>query len=233
MAVKIEIDRASRRKMEETLEEFARVTGKTVEDGVNDISRSVARKLADRVQPWGLTAAKGQKFQESIGHQVDRAWFGTNLGAFPESRQMEPAHRRARNGSRRGQVDQQIFRKEKGKPWLRLISKDERDAYKVKAQAKAGRAKAAWIEAANDIGSENLSGIPDWIKRHVGEGWGNASKIGKGLDYAVTLHNRTPYMERILPEKTVAQTVVTGMKNGFTRIQKTIEKAIEKANRTT
>lgn len=234
MAVKIEIDRASRRKMEETLEEFARVTGKTVEDGINDIARSVGRKLADRVQPWGLTAAKGQKFKESIGFQVDRAWFGTNLGAFPETRDMQQAHYNARtNGTRMGAVPQRQFRKEKGNPWLKLISKDERDAYKVKAQAKAGRAKAAWIEAANDIGSEKLSGIPDWIKRHVSEGWGEASKTGKGLDYTVTLHNRTPYMERILPEKTVAQTVVTGMKNGFTRIQKTIEKAIEKANRTT
>jgi len=233
MAVKLEIDRASRRKMEETLEEFARVTGNTVEDGVNDIARSVARKLADRVQPWGLTAAKGQKFEKSIGHQVDRAWFGTNLGDYPEAREMQPAHNRARNGSRRGQVDHAVYRKEKGKPWLRLISKEARDEYKLKAQHKAGRAKAAWIEAANDIGSEKLSGIPNWIKRHIGSGYGSASKVGKGINYTVTLHNRTPYMERILPEKTVAQAVATGMKNGFTRIQKTIEKAIEKANRTT
>jgi len=233
MAVKLEIDRASRRKMEETLEEFARTTGKTVEDGVNDIARSVGRKLADRVQPWGLTAAKGQKFEKSIGHQVDRARFGTNLGGYPESRDMKQAHNQARNGSRRGQVTQQVFTKEKGKPWLNLISREYRDSYKLKAQEKAGRAKGAWIEAANDIGSEKLSGIPNWIKRHIGTGYGSASKVGKGMDYTVTLHNRTPYMERILPEKTVAQTVVAGMKNGFTRIQKTIEKAIEKANRTT
>lgn len=217
-----------------TLEQFANFTGKTVEDGINDIARSVGRKLADRVQPWGLTAAKGQKFKESIGFQVDRAWFGTNLGAYPETRVMKDAHYNARtNGTRMGAVPQRQFRKEKGKPWLRLISKDERDAYKIKAQAKAGRAKAAWIEAANDIGSEKLSGIPEWINRHVGEGYGSASKTGKGLDYTVTLHNRTPYMQRILPEKTVAQTVVTGMKNGFNRINKIIEKAIEKANRTT
>lgn len=233
MAVKIEIDRASRRKMEETLEEFARVTGKTVEDGIDDIARSVGRKLADRVQPWGLTAAKGDKFKQSIGHQVDRAWIGTNLGAFPASREMEPAHKRARNGSRRGQVAQQIFRREKGKPWLKLISIEEREAYKKKAEGKAGRAKWAWIEAANDIGGKKLSGIPEWISRHSGSGYGSASKTGKGLNYTVTLHNRTPYMQRILPERTVAVTVVTGMKNGFTRIQKIIEKAIEKANRTT
>lgn len=234
MSVKIEVDEKKRREMIATLEQFANFTGKTVEDGINGIARSVGRKLADRVQPWGLTAAKGQKFEKSIGHQVDRAWFGTNLGAYPETREMKAAHYNARtNGSRMGAVPQRQFRKEKGKPWLNLISREDRDSYKLKAQEKAGRAKGAWIEAANDIGSEKLSGIPNWIKRHIGSGYGSATKTGKGLNYTVELHNRTPYMERILPEKTVAQTVKNGMKNGFNRIEKMIDKAIEKANRTT
>jgi hypothetical protein len=146
---------------------------------------------------------------------------------------MKQAHNQARNGSRRGQVTRQVFNKEKGKPWLKLISREDRDNYKLKAQEKAGRAKGAWIEAANDIGSEKLSGIPNWIKRHIGTGYGSATKNGKGLDYTVEIHNRTPYMERILPQEEVNQTSNSGKKNGFRRIQKTIEKAIEKANRTT
>ena len=213
--------------MEDTLQEFAKLTGKTVEDGINDIARSVARKLADRVQPYGLKSDKGEKFKKSIGHQVDRVWFG----AFPATTDMKAAHYSARNGSRKGTVPHRLFRKEKGKPWLDLIPGTERDSYKRKAQAKAGRAKGAWVEAANAIGGPKLSGIADWIGRHASGGFGSASKTGKGLDYQVTLENRTPYLGRILPDATVAKSMANGLKNGFTRLQKIIEKEIEKANR--
>jgi len=216
--------------MEDTLQEFSRLTGKTVEDGINDIARSTARRLAQQVQPYGLKPETGAKFKESIGYQVDRAWLGVNLGAFPATTDMKAAHYAARNGSRKGTVPHRLFRKEKGKPWLGLIPGTERESYKKKAQAKAGRAKAAWVEAANAIGGPKLSGIADWIGRHVGGGFGSASKTGKGLDYQVTLENRTPYLGRILPDTTVAKSMAAGLKNGFTRLQKIIEKEIEKAN---
>ena len=218
--------------MEDTLQEFAKLTGKTVEDGINDIARSVARKLAEQVQPYGLKSDKGEKFKKSIGHQVDRVWFGVNMGAFPATTDMKAAHYSARNGSRKGTVPHRLFRKEKGKPWLDLIPGTERDSYKRKAQAKAGRAKGAWVEAANAIGGPKLSGIADWIGRHASGGFGSASKTGKGLGYQVTLENRTPYLGRILPAATVAKSMANGLKNGFTRLQKIIDKEIEKANRT-
>ena len=217
--------------MEDTLQEFAKLTGKTVEDGINDIARSVARKLADRVQPYGLKSDKGEKFKKSIGHQVDTVWFGVTLGAFPASTDMKAAHHAARNGARKGTVPFRRFRKEKGNPWKELIPVTERDSYKRKMQAKAGRAKGAWIEAGNAIGGKNLSGIAEWINRHASGGFGSASKTGKGLDYQVTLENRTPYLGRILPDATVAKSMANGLKNGFTRLQKIIKKEIEKANR--
>lgn len=228
MTASVEIDRASRRKMEQTLEKFAAVTGKRVEDGIEDVARSAARKLAHTVQPYGLSKSKGDKFQKSIGTQVDRAWFGTNLGAFPATTDMREAHYQAR---RHGVVPKRLFRKEKGKPWLGLIPVTERDAYKVKAQAKAGRAKGAWVQAANDIGGPKMSGVAQWIDRHNTGGYGEAIKSGKGLEYTVELRNRTPYIESIQTTKAIAQAAAYGLKNGFKRIAKIIDKEIEKANR--
>lgn len=217
--------------MEKTLNEFAKVTGKTVEDGINGIGKSVARKLADRVQPYGLKSNK--KFIESIGRQVDRVWLGVNLGALPATSDMKTVHYAARNGSRKGVVPDWEFRKQKGKPWLGIIPSTARDSYKKKAQAKAGRAKGAWIEAGNAIGGPKLSGIATWIERHASGGYGSATKSGKNLNYNLTLENTTPYLGRILPPATVEKTLALGVKNGFNRIIKTIEKTIEKANRTT
>lgn len=214
--------------MENTLLEFAARTGKHVEDGINEIARSAARKLAHTVQPYGLTAEKGAQFQKSIGSQVDRAWFGTNLGAFPQTTDMREAHYQAR---RNGVVPKRLFRKEKGKPWLDLISSADRDAYKLKAQAKAGRAKGAWVEAANAIGGGKMSGVAQWILRHATGGYGEAIKSGEGLKYTVELKNRTPYLQHIQTERAIAQAVAYGLKNGFSRITKIIEKEIEKANR--
>ena len=218
--------------MDETLQKFAKLTGKTVEDGINDIARSVARKLADRVQPYGLKSDKGEKFKKSIGHQVDTVWFGVTLGAFPASTDMKAAHHAARNGARKGTVPFRRFRKEKGNPWKELIPVTERDSYKRKMQAKAGRAKGAWIEAGNAIGGPKLSGIAEWINRHATGGFGSVTKTGTGLEYILTLENKTPYMSRILPPATVEETHALGLKNGFKRILKIIEKELEKANRT-
>ena len=219
--------------MEDTLRMFAAILNKTVEDGINEMGSSVARKLADRVQPYGLKSDKGKKFIESIGRQVDRVWIGVNLGALPATSDMKTVHYAARNGSRKGVVPDWQFRRQKSKPWLGLIPTSEREIYKRKVQAKAGRAKGAWIEAGNAIGGKKLSGIANWIARHAAGGYGSATKSGKELNYKLTLENRTPYMGRILPPDTVEKTVALGVKNGFNRISKTIDKAIEKANRTT
>ena len=226
----VEIDRASRRKMEETLTNFAKATGKSVEDGIRDVARSAARKLAHTVQPYGLTTGIGKKFERSIGFQVDTAWMGANLGAYPATNDMRQAHMQAR---RNGVIPFRKFRRQKDKPWLYLISGEERSAYKKTVQAKAGRAKGAWVQAANAIGGAKMSGVAQWIDRHNTGGYGEAVKSGEGLRYTVELRNRTPYLRSIQTGKAIADAAAYGLKNGFKRLQKIIDKEIEKANRTT
>ena len=226
MEAKVEIDAASRKKMEAVIAEFSKQTGKTAEDGIKMIAKSSCRRLAITVQPFGLKSM--EKFEKSIEAQVNRAWFGTNLGAYPAATSMKQAHFNARvNGS----VPKRLFRKEKGKPWLNLISESENAAYVKLAKRKAGRAKAAWIKVSNMLGGTKMSGIPKAISEDVADAMGEVSVTGKGFSARVEIANNAPYVNKIQDGKDVAKAAAEGLKNGFKRPQKIIDKEIEKANR--
>lgn len=224
------MDKATLRKVEDTLKKFAEVTGKTIEDGIREISSSTAKSLAISMQPYGMKDNIGKKFESSIARQVDTAWFGTNLGAYPQTSDMRQAHNNARVN---GAVPMRFFRKEKGKPWLDLISVNERDSYKQKQMAKAGRAKAAWIRCGNEIYTKRkISKVPQWISRHVNNAYGSTSESGEGLKYKVIMTNYTPYLtNKMQSDRDVAKALADSLKNGLKRIQKIIDKEIEKANK--
>jgi hypothetical protein len=227
------MNRETKRRMKSAVEEFARRTGKAAEDGINEIAMSGGKRLAHTVQPFGISAAKGEKFKKSIGNQVDQVFFGVNMGAYPATGDIKAAHYAQRVGGsgRKGSVKFRQFRKERGQKWLDLISVGEKEAYKRKEQAKAGRAKGAWVAATNDIGGKKLSGVAAWIARHDKSRTGTGKKTGDGLKYKASLENKTPYITHIQPDKAVATAIAFGLKNGMKRIQKVIDGEIKKANR--
>ena len=222
------MDAAAIAKFERTLAEFAEATGKTAEEGMIRIAKSACRRLASTVQPYGLKGGKLAKFEKSVAAQVDRAWFGTNLGAFPSTNSMKNAHLAAR---RNGRVAKQLFKKEKGKPWLALIPVSERDTYKKIAMEKVGRAKAAWVKISNDLGKPKMSGLDSTITRHLPDARGNKKLSGTGLKTAVTISNEVPYIKKIQYTEDVAKAAAEGMKNGLKWMTITTAKTIEKANR--
>ena len=223
------MDAADIAKFERTLAEFAEATGKTAEDGMKRIAKASCKRLASTVQPYGLKGGeKMDKFEKSIGYQVDRAWFGTNLGAFPATNNMKDAHYAARVN---GVVPSRLFRKEKGKPWLGLIPASERDTYKKIAMEKVGRAKAAWVKIANDLGNPKMSGLDSIITRHLPDARGSHTVSGTGIQTAVTISNDVTYIKKIQYTEDVAKAVAEGMKNGLKWMTITTAKTIEKANR--
>jgi hypothetical protein len=224
--VKVELDKASKRQMEATLKEFSRLTGKGVEEGVREISKSSARRLAATVQPYGLTEAKGAKFMKSIGIQIDQAWYGTNMGAFPATNDMAKAHQNARNA--RGVVPKRQFRKEKGKKWLNLISVGQKEAYKRKQIKKAGRAKAAWIAAGEAMGVGKITGIAKWIREDVSGGYAKSNMAGKGLKAEAVLTNETPYIRPLQTDRQVSSALAGGLKNGYKRLEYIIKNELKK-----
>lgn len=217
--------------MEETLKEFARLTGKAAEDGIKECAKSAAKQLAMKTQPFGLTAGKGKTFEQNIGRQVDQVYFGVNLGAYPATGSIKDAHYDARrNGDRPGRVKARQFRKERGQKWLGLIDSGQRDDYKVKQQAKAGRVKGAWIEAGNSLALRKAPKVVAWISRHTSGGYGGHSKTGEGMSVKIVLENRTPYAASTIYPKDIAKAMADGLKNGFKFMQKKIEGEIKKAN---
>tara|TARA_R110000868_G_scaffold106895_1_gene292803 strand:+ start:914 stop:1618 length:705 start_codon:yes stop_codon:yes gene_type:complete len=228
------MNRETRRKFKSALEEFAMRTGKSVEDGIDEIAMSAGRELAKKVQPYGLTDTQGNKFIGNIGKQIDYAWMAVNLGAAPATGDMRAAHyamRMAGGRKGRGKYPFPKIKKERGQRWLNLISVSEKEAYKRKQQAKAGQAKGAWVSATNKIGSTKLSGIAAWISRHDKSGYGTAKKTGEGLKYKVSMENTTPYLSSIQSNKKIAQAIAYGLKNGMKRLEKVIEGEIKKANK--
>lgn len=208
-----------------TILDFERRTGKTAEEGMRTIALSSARLLAHRVQPYGTKSNIGKQFQASISGQVSQVWFGVNLGAYPANTDMRNAHYAAR---REGKVPRRKFRKERGKPWLDLIPESERDAHIKRQTAKAGRAKAAWIEAGNKLGLTKISGIPKWISRHLGSGWGRVANHGSGLKYEVALNNATPYLTTIQKPSDIQEATKEGRRRGITRMKYLIRQEIKK-----
>jgi len=226
--VNLKMDRASIAKFEKTIADFVAATGKTNEEGVKRMAKAACKRLASTVQPYGLKGGKLAKFEKSVGTQVERAWLGTNLGAFPATNSMKEAHYRAR---RNGVVPHRLFRKEKGKPWLDLISASEKNDYKKIAMAKVGRAKAAWVKIANDLGKPNMSGLDKIITRHLTGAKGSHTTSGTGTKTAIEIFNDTPYLTKIQSSSDVTKAVAEGMKNGLKWMAITTEKTIEKANR--
>jgi len=212
---------------ERTIAEFEAATGKTAEEGMKRIAKSSCKRLATTVQPYGLKGGKLAKFEKSVGTQVERAWLGTNLGAFPATNSMKDAHYGAR---RNGSVPKRLFRKEKGKPWLDLIPASERDTYKKIAMQKVGRAKAAWVKISNDLGKPKMSGVDATINRHLNGAKGSHTVSGKGMNTAVHISNETTYIKKIQYTADVAKAAADGMINGMKWMTITTAKTIEKAN---
>lgn len=230
MKIEMELTKDSKAEFKRILKEFEAATGQGVEEGIRGIGLSTARELAHKFQPYGLGSAKGQKFIDSIGAQVDRAYLGVNLGAFPATTDMREAHFAARKKSGReaGQVPDRKFRKEQGKPWLGLITQAQKEIYKRKVQAKAGRAKAAWIEAGNQLTKAKISGVAKWISRHLGSGFGKSNVTGGGLKTESELINMTPYAKYKQTNSQIKSAIKAGQKNGVKRMEHIINGKVRK-----
>ena len=210
------------------LEDFTKATGKTAEEGLQRMAKSAVRRLVTTVQPYGLKGDKLNKFVKNIGHQIDSVWFGVNMGAYPESRDIKSAHNAARV---KGVVPYRQFRKQKGKPWLDLIPVGQKNDYKKIQQAKAFRAKAAWVKAYNDLGKPKMSGVDSRINRHAEAAHGFATKTGHDIKAKVEITNATSYIKNIQSQAEVSKSHQQGFKNGLKWMQITTAKSIEKANK--
>ena len=221
--VKLEIDRTTQRRMEEVLRNFAEATGKTVEDGINQIARGAAKQLAIKVQPFGIDTETQRKLHKLVAKQAHRAISNANVEGIQGT--AASVHTKARVS--RGRVPKDLATQ--GQYKRSPISFSERNAHVDKVVKKIGQAKAAWIEAGEKVDRKKIT-VKKWLRTHVGGGFGSATKKDKGMNYSVELQNSTPYIKSIQFTEDTKDAVTTAYVNGFKWMQTTIRKQIEKAN---
>jgi hypothetical protein len=178
------------------------------------------------MQPYGVTdRGRSKKFIENIEKQITQVFIGVNLGEYPETTNLESAHRSAR---RRGRVRGDKITKQPGQYWKNVIDRSQLRQLAVEKQRRAGRAKAGWITAGNSLGAARISKIGKWIDRHVGKGYGSSQVTGSKLRTQIQLHNHTPYLSFFQKDREVRAALKEGREKGILRLRVIVKKVLGK-----
>jgi hypothetical protein len=196
--IQVRISPAQRRKLESELKDFAKKSGVAVGETVAIIGTSVAKELARKVQPFGLTNATGKKYELSIVKQVNKA---ARWATFKGTQgTIDQVHEQYRN--RRGAVTVRPPRQ--FQPARKVFDRQEVNTYAEKKAMNAGIAKAGWVAAGESIDSPllrnargklgKIKGVGKWIRRHVKNNKGSSRFVRKrGLNSTVYLTNKVDY----------------------------------------
>lgn len=228
--IQVRISPAQRRKLESELKQFAAKAQVAVGETVAIIGTSVAKELARKVQPFGLTQSVGEKFMGSIMAQVHRAvrW-AVFKGTEGTAAQVHTMYRNSR-GAVTVRPPHQFQPKRKPLDWVDV---DEQIALK---QANAGIAKAGWIQAGENIDSpllrtsknkvRKIKGIAQWIRRHVNGNKGSSRFVRKGgLNSTIYLTNNVTYAysKRNSNPRYVPGAIADGYKRSITMVKRLIK----------
>ena len=206
-----------------TLKRWGKLTGEGVEEGIKQITEATGRALASKVQPFGLSAAKGKQYQDSIIEQVKHVRYGANAGAY-SGNSIEQAHESAR---RFGRVK---IRHISSNKWEPKISKAEADSYGRKKAANAGMAKAAWIDATQQATGRTMkTRIPQWIKRHVGSNHGRGYMRKSGISAEAHLQNNLNYISYTQKGRDFTSALRQGRTNALKMMMRQIDHATRSA----
>jgi hypothetical protein len=228
--IKITISPAQRRKLDAEMKEFAKRAGVAVGDTVVILAQSCAKELARKVQPWGLNQGTGDRFMQSIAKQVHKAAkYAVGNGIDGE---IQDVHAKLRNKD--GQVG--VTPPKEITPKREWFISGKVKYYIKQQQAKAGKAKAGWIAAGENISSpllltsknkkRKIKGISKWIRRHVKEPNGTAKfNRQQGLSSSVALTNKVDYAYSVnnTNKGYVASSLADGYKRSVTVLRKRIK----------
>ena len=195
--IQVRISPAQRRKLEADLKVFAKKSGVAVAETVAIIGSSVAKELARKVQPFGLTGEAAAKMDLAIIKQVQKAARWAELkgiqGDFKTIHtQLRPRGSVRVNPPREFQPKREEFTD--SEVWTQMQRK----------RVRAGQAKAGWISAGESIDSpllktikgqiRKIKGIHKFIRRHVNGKNGSSRFVRKGgLNSTVYLTNNVNY----------------------------------------
>jgi hypothetical protein len=171
MKINIKWDEVSDRKFSKNLKEYARASGKTIEQTIDEAAGETAKRIAGRTQPFGLGKAKIEQFAGSIRTQANRGGFAGMRDGLTDPRQAHESNRRGRNRS----VPKGA--KATGNNWLSKADIQRLDDHVQKVSRRAGMEKAAWLDA----GRKSFSSLVISAYFRAKLKFGYAKKSGRGL----------------------------------------------------
>tara|TARA_R110000868_G_scaffold102827_1_gene283350 strand:- start:305 stop:958 length:654 start_codon:yes stop_codon:yes gene_type:complete len=198
------------------VDEYQRKVGKTEHELMVDLAKSQAKALASVIQPFGVSAKIGKRFEGSIIKQIFRAVKNANITGGNQT--AAQAHESRRN--QRGIVPTSATTR--GQYKRSPISFEETLAYAKKKARNAGFAKAAWIAAAESIDGKKLSGIPKWLREDVKHG---SSKVSKEKSSTVIfLKNHISYITSVMNQSDANKALSVAYNKNLKRMQSALNK---------
>lgn len=223
--IDVKISKRQAAKLEADLKAFAARAQIGVAETVAIIGSSVAKELARKVQPFGLSNKVGKKYMESIAKQAHRA------ARYAEFKGIEgdvkDVHRQIRSQNQKFQV--LVSPPAKFQPKRKPFDRQELKQYVDSQMAKAGLAKAGWIQAGESIESpllrtskgkiRQIKGVPAWVRRHVNARSGSSKMVKRQLiSSSVFLTNRVDYAyaKRNVNHGNVQSSIADGYRRAIT-----------------
>jgi len=202
---------------------FEKMAGRGVDAGVKQIAESTGRALASKIRPYGMAAKRGKEFEENIREAIKHVRSGVNVGASPGSNIADATRMQRRKGRVR-------IRKVRGSGWKEVITTGEMEAYARKQAARAGMAKAGWVDATNTATEGKLKRIPRWISRHLGKGLGTGRMYKRGSNTFLDIENKATHASKAQSQREVASALRQGRKNALKFMILQIRKSTKKAS---
>jgi hypothetical protein len=212
--IEIKIDPASKRLLDAEISRYVAKKNSDGEKAIMELGAHVAKGLAGKVQPWGLSVGKMKKYMLSIEKQANRAVKNANV--MGDAGTASAAHESRRG--RRGQVSKNL--QTTGQYKQKPISIADRTAQAKKKAAVAGTAKGAWLHCA--VKCFSAIRIPAFFRKFLKNG--TMSKTGNGLNTAITITNHLDYIQNAMSGDEIKSGIATGYRAMIGKIKKIIEK---------
>lgn len=213
--IKVSLDPVSQRGISTRLNDYKKLANKTNREITIELAKACAKEIANRVQPFGLSAKVGKAFEGSIAKQVNRAIRNAEISG--DTGTAEYAHKKRRDN--KGQVPRNL--RMKGRR-VRSIPPEDASEIVLKKKQNAGMVKGAWIAAAESLGGK-ISGIPKWIRRHAGRNGTSDIKIGSNAS-TVTITNTLGHARSTLSSPNLNAALKTAYNKQWKRMTIQIKK---------
>jgi hypothetical protein len=184
---------------------------------------------------WMSRFKDAKEVNESLYNKAGQPWLTDKYriaNTLSEIRAWHKSQRSKTNGRPSKRGDKTIGRHKEHEymvTTLDLLQRAKDETAKAVGWAKAGWAKAAQECKADTKAAAKLSGIPNWISRHLSGARGTAEdKTNNAKNPHVRLRSGVPYMSRILSQNQINGTLNQSRKNWISMMSRAIKAELKK-----